>query len=251
MNDPHAPVRSSPPRYTTYRVSSQRFGVVCFTYAIAFIVAVLRVATITPLSGGVKALIDLAALALLGFGLVWVWRSATIARHDYLAVRGPFRVKEIPWADIQAIRVEANPGRMGSRRAPKELVIVYDRHGKRITLPHLNQVTLDGHGQSLQAEVAAMHSTWMQLRGEEWVPEPEVAAKVAAHSRYALPSWTLGFLWSIAAALVGMVLALIGLTTSNGNPSPFLLSPIIILILPLVTFVGVTTASAVARRRRH
>jgi hypothetical protein len=242
--------RVSPPRYTTYRVSSQRFGLACLTAVIAMIVALIRIATITPLSGGVKALIDLAALVLLGLALAWVWRSATITKHDYLAVRGLFRVKQIPWAGIQDIRVEMNPGRIGSRQAPRELVIVYDRYGKRTTLPQLNQVTLAGHGLSLQDEVAALHSTWMQLRGEQWAPEPEVAQKVAARSRYAMPSWALGFRWAIAAILFAAVLAIIGLTTGNDGNPPFLLSPVIILILPLVTFAAVTTASAVARRRR-
>ncbi len=240
---------TSAPRYTTYRVSAQRFRLVCVTSAIAMIVVLVRVATITPLSGGIKALIDLAALALFALGLVWVWRSATMTKHDNLAVRGLFRVRQIPWADIQDIRVEMNPGRIGSRQAPRELVIVYDRYGKRTTLPHLNQVTLAGHGMSLQAEVTALHGTWMQLRGEQWAAQPEVVAKVTARSRYALPSWVLGFRWTLAAILFGTVLALIGLTTDNGNP-PFVLSPAIILILPLVTFAGVTAASMIARRRR-
>jgi Bacterial PH domain len=242
---------TSPPRYTTYRVSSQRFGAVCLAFVIGMIVVLIRVAAITPLGGGFKALIDLVALALYGLGLAWFWLSATIIKHDYLAVRGLFRVKRIPWADIQDIRVEKNPGRMGSRQAPRELVIVYDQYGKRITLPHLNQVTLNGHGRSLPAEVRALHNTWMQLRGEQWAPEPAVVSKVAARSRYAMPSWALGFVWSIAATLFGTALAIIGLATSNGNPPPFLLSPIIVLILPLATFAGVTTASAVARRRRR
>lgn len=242
---------TSPPQYTRYRVSSQRFGFVCLSYALGMIVVLARVATITPLSGGVKALIDLAALALFGLGLAWVWRSATITRHDHLAVRGLFRVKEISWADIQDIRVERNPVRIGSRRAPRELVIVYDRYGKRITLPHLNQVTLDGRGMSLPAEVAALHRTWTQRRGEQWAPEPEIARKVAALSRYAMPSWVLGLTWAISAILLGAGLAIIGLAAGNGNPPPFFLSPVMILILPLATFAGVTAASTLARRRRR
>jgi uncharacterized membrane protein YobD (UPF0266 family) len=240
---------TSPPRYTTYRVSSRRFGMVCLAYAVGLIAVLIRVAAITPLGGGIKALIDLAALALFGVGLVWVRRSATITKHDCLAVQGLFRVKQIPWADIQDIRVERNPARVGSRQAPKELVIVYDRHGKRTTLPHLNQVTLDGHGMSLQQEVTALRSTWTQLRGEHWAPVPEVVKKAAARSRYAMPSWALGFAWAMAATLFGALLTIIGLATSNGSPPPFFLSPVIILILPLATFAGVTTASVAARRR--
>jgi Bacterial PH domain len=239
------------PRYMTYRVSSQRFGVICLFYAIGMIVVLVRVAAITPLSGGVKALIDLVALAVFGLGLAGVRRSATVIKHDYLAVRGLSRVKRIPWADIQDIRVEMNLARIGTRRAPKELVIVYDQHGKRTTLPHLNQVTLTGHGMSLPAEVKALQNTWMQLRGEQWAPEPEVVKKITARIRYAMPSWLLGFTWSIAAILFGAVLVTIGLATGNGNPPPFLLSPLVILILPVATFAGVTTASVVARRRRR
>jgi hypothetical protein len=116
----------------------------------------------------------------------------------------------------------------------------------------VNEVTLAGHGLSLQAEVGHMREQWVRQRGANWAQEPVAAAKIATRARYANPSWLFGMLWAIAAILAGVVLAIIGLISGadNSPPMSWLLGPDMILILPAVVFTGCTLASVIARRRR-
>ncbi len=109
--------------------------------------------------------------------LILSLRTGTITNQDEITVRGFLGTKKISWPDIQDIRVEENPvGRVETdytKAAPKQLVVVYDRHGKRTVLPNINTETL-GRKMPFAVEVSHIRSTWEQLRGEDWVPMPGI-----------------------------------------------------------------------------
>ena len=101
------------------------------------------------------------AVGAIGFAFVVVFvilarRTGTATSQAGITVRGLLRTQTIAWAEIQDIRVKVNPvGRAETeytKGAPKQLVTVYDNHGKRTVLPNINEETLR-KGRSLEAEV--------------------------------------------------------------------------------------------------
>jgi len=245
---------SGAPRFGEYRISAPRFRWVCVLFAAGMVSVVVQTAADTGLTVPVKGLTDLATAAAVTLVLVWARRSATITSRDCITVRRLVRVARIAWADIQDIRVETNPAAVASADAPKELVAVYDSGGHRTTLPHLSQANLAAQGLSLRAEVEHLRSAWMQLRGEQWVPEPAAISKIAERARYTFSPWMAGLLWATAAELLAILLTVIGLVSgadSRPRPVSFLFSPGLILILPVAVYVITSIATVIVRRRRR
>ena len=242
------------PRFGEYRISEARFKWVCVLFAAGMVSVVVQTATDTGLSAPLKGLTDLGAAAAVTLVLVWARRSATITSRDCITVRRLVRVARISWADIQDIRVEANPAAIASADAPRELVAVYDSGGHRTTLPHLSRANLAGQGLSLHVEVEHLRSTWMQLRGDQWMPEQAATSKIAERARYTFSPSTAGFLWAIGAELLAILLAVIGLFSGAdglSRPVSFLFSPGLILILPLAVYVITSVATVIVRWRRR
>jgi hypothetical protein len=242
------------PQFGEYRISAPRFKWVCVLFSAGMVSVVIQTAVDTGLSTLVKGLTDIAIAAAATLVLVWARRTATIMSRDCVTVRRLVRVTRIPWADIQDIRVERNPAAMGSADAPRELVAVYDSGGRRTTLPHMSQANLESQGHSLGVEVEQLRTAWMQLRGEQWVPERAVMNKIAERARYAFSPSMTGFLWAIAAELLAILLAVIGLFSGADGLAPpvsFVFSPGLILILPIAVYVISSVGTVIVRRRRQ
>jgi hypothetical protein len=144
-----------------------------FTYIIGVLVAA---ACGVALKGG-------AAVGAIGFAFVAVFlilakRTGTITSQAGIIVRGVLRTKMIPWAEIQDIRLKVNPaGRAENeytKGAPKQLVTVYDNHGKKDSAPE-HQRGDPAQGKIPGGGGGALRTTWELLRGEEWVPMPDVS----------------------------------------------------------------------------
>jgi len=150
--------------YEKYPQSARRFLVVFC--ALGFIATGAAATVSVPVA--VVLLVMTVLFPVLGM------RIATITSRDGITVRGVMSTKQIPWADIQDIRIEQNTAaHTANSAAPKQKVIVYDRYGKRTLLPNLNDETLR-KGKSLRVELDHIRSTWEQLRGNDWVPLPEI-----------------------------------------------------------------------------
>ena len=241
-----------PPHFRTYRVSTTWSRAMCSLSAVGLVLLLAGTAAL-PVSAPLTALIAVAAVALAGLGPAYVVRSATVTGPCCLTIRGLWRARRFAWQDIQGIRIEAGPRVRGSRPAPRAVAVVYDRQGRRRTLPHLNRAALTGRGLSLQTEVAHLRDLWQQFRGEHWAPA--VTAGIDGRARHVTPSWTFGFLWAIAATIAAATLAIVGVATgaagSLSAPVSWLFAPGVILVLPVVVFLACTAGSVLARRRRR
>ena len=65
------------------------------------------------------------------------WRARTTVTAAGITVRGPLRTRTWAWADVYGIRVENN--RRGSPHWPAYL---YVDHGRRVRLPHFDELQL-------------------------------------------------------------------------------------------------------------
>ncbi|MFH9855574.1 hypothetical protein ACH4NV_13500 [Streptomyces althioticus] len=186
---------------------------------------------------------------------VWVaaayGRAATILYEDHIQIRTAFGTRRVAWQDVQEIRNERNPA-ADQHDLPKRVMLLYDRDGRRIGLPHLSEWAVD----SLDAELEVLREIWIRRRGETWAPIPEVTAKlrkVTAKSERAAEQ--LGLL-SIYAGGCGAWLALmlflaVGLTTHvlddvSGN----VLAVVLVGTFPAVSLM-VYIPLALRRRRRR
>ncbi|SHN22640.1 PH domain-containing protein [Streptomyces yunnanensis] len=106
-------------------------------------------------------------------------RVATFTGPDGITVRRPFGERRTVWPDIQAIEIHSNPSAVADSGMIAEFVVLYDRDGRRLLLPHLNSKTVFG----LHEDVARLRELWEHLRGTDWVALPEVAEKIARTRR--------------------------------------------------------------------
>jgi hypothetical protein len=117
---------------------------------------VLAVAEVGPASGVVAtfagwdghvaikvgvALVLIALAALVG----WAMLSRTVTNEDHVEARMLWRIRRIPWSQIQDIRVESDPAAAAFDR-PTETVVIYDQLGRRITLPCFDNLNLERRG---------------------------------------------------------------------------------------------------------
>ncbi|KAK1178599.1 PH domain-containing protein [Streptomyces sp. NBS 14/10] len=122
------------------------------------------------------AIVMVAVVASVYFLLVVVTgASRTVVDEDHVAVRRLFRTRRTAWRDIQAIEIEGYPYSLVPRTQPAAIVVVRDRDGRKITLPHLH----DKRGLSVHQEVLAMRAIWERRRGDDWTPLPDAETTVA------------------------------------------------------------------------
>jgi hypothetical protein len=172
-------------------------------------------------------------------------RVATITNRDGITIRWFLWTRKISWADIQDIRVKTNTlwlyRNQYTKETPKQLVMIYDRHGKQITLPNLNEETL-GKGKPLDVEVQHIYSTWEQLRGRDWVPLPDVGKIIDKKQRE--PEWLDRFVLAFCLAFLVMFLGFLFLGLIARLPEVVWLW-----VLPLLTFLAVMFAPVMTRTR--
>lgn len=134
------------------------------------------------LGGEVPAWISVPFLVLLltlgAWATVALRRAGTFVSGEHILIRAAFKDKEVAWPDIQDIRIEEIPN-TAEHGLPQQLVALYHRDGRRLGLPHLNEKALGGP-QALHDEVYALREMWLLRRGDDWAPDPAVAAKLAA-----------------------------------------------------------------------
>ncbi|MFD2277969.1 hypothetical protein ACFSUJ_01125 [Streptomyces lusitanus] len=110
---------------------------------------------------------------------VWVAaayrRAATILYEDHILIRTAFTTRRVAWEDVQEIRNERNPG-ADQHNLPKSVMVLYDRDGRRLALPHLSEWAVD----SLDEELRVLRDMWTRRRGEDWAQLPEVTTKLDA-----------------------------------------------------------------------
>ncbi|MFI8952396.1 PH domain-containing protein [Streptomyces sp. NPDC053750] len=187
---------------------------------------------------------------------VWVTaalrRAVTIVHEDHVLIRTAFATRRVAWADVQGIRIERVPG-AAQHDLPARVVALYDRDGRRLWLPHLNEREV----RPLDAELGVLRDIWVGQRGESWTPVPRVTAKMNAVTArtegYALTSGTIAALAGGCSAFfaLGLFLA-VGLTTDvlDGIPED-LMAYLLFGTFPAVGLVVYVTSAARRRRRRR
>jgi hypothetical protein len=205
------------------------------------------------------ALLGVAALVVVFVGLLYLAsrRVATFTGPDHITVKRVFGLKEIAWRDVQAIDVEANAVATVETTAPGEFVVVYDRTGRKTVLPHLNGRNVP----SLPDEVRALRDLWERRRGADWAPAPEAAAAMTRSRRRTdtANSWFRTWMICLAAAMGSLmvtavllvVLVLTGATEDAEGPLAVLLSPVMILVVPVIVLLGMLATAALRRGRRR
>ncbi|WP_405907972.1 PH domain-containing protein [Streptomyces sp. NBC_00828] len=143
--------------------------------AVAVIVAI-GVLNATTLSGLKASDVTFPALWLFGGVRVALeqWRERTFVTADGVTVRGPLRTRTWAWTEIYGIRVENS--RRGSPRWPAYL---YRTDGRRVRLPHLDELQLDDP----IAEAADLCATAVRLGLTSLETRPEVEERIRREAR--------------------------------------------------------------------
>jgi len=102
------------------------------------------------------------------------WRARTFVTADGITVRGPLRTRTWAWTEIYGIRVE-NRG-WGSPHWPGYL---YRTDGRRVRLPHLDELQLDDP----IAEVADLGAIAVRLGLTSLETRPEVEERIRREAR--------------------------------------------------------------------
>ena len=181
--------------------------------------------------------------------LVVVRRARTLVTPGFVEVRGVFRVRRTAWSDVQAIVIQTNTGVVANSNAARRVVVLYDSHGAATFLPHVT----DAPGAPLEDEVAAIESIWQAGRGAAWTPVPAVREAAAQAPRKAARTVLTAKVVMASATITGAIV-LAGIATGvtveragDGSLVGFIVSPIAVVVVPLITFVVMLVVNAVRR----
>ncbi|XUL89827.1 PH domain-containing protein [Streptomyces galilaeus] len=125
---------------------------------------------------GTRLVVDALLLWLFVWALLTSWRQHTFVTADGIAVRGAVRTRRRSWHDIYDIRVE--PRRNQRSGDSQWLTFLYDNHGRRLLLPHVD----DGQLPEFGAEIDDLRETAARHRGMAWEQRPEVEERIRRHS---------------------------------------------------------------------
>ncbi|WP_395571919.1 PH domain-containing protein [Streptomyces sp. BK79] len=238
--------------------SPRRYGMKS-GFALEFLVpaATLLIAVALSVVLDIEAPLWLTVLVIAVLTLLAVWttaavrRAVTIVHQDHLLIRTAFATRRVAWKDVQGIRIERVPG-AAQHNLPQRVVALYDRDGRRLWLPHLNEREV----RLLDAELGALREIWMRQRGPSWAPVPEVTARMDAVTAktegYALTPGTIATFAGGCSAFFALGLFLVvGLNTDVlDGLSPDLLAYVLVGIFPAVSLI-VYLAAVLRRRRRR
>ncbi|MFD4529516.1 PH domain-containing protein [Streptomyces sp. NPDC058470] len=140
------------------------------------VVAAIGVLNATTLSGQKASDVMFPALWLFGGARVALdqWRARTFVTADRVTARGPLRTRTWAWTEIYGIRVENS--RWGSPHWPAYL---YRTDGRRVRLPHLDELQLDDP----IAEAADLCATAVGLGLTSFETRPEVEERIRRGAR--------------------------------------------------------------------
>ncbi|CAM5627295.1 PH domain-containing protein OS=Streptomyces rochei OX=1928 GN=G3I25_11055 PE=4 SV=1 [Streptomyces rochei] len=200
--------------------------------------------------------LNAAVIAVLLLLSVWVAaairRAVTVVHEDHILIRTAFATRRVPWEDVQDIRIERVPG-AAEHGLPARVVALYDRDGRRLWLPHLNEREV----RPLEAELGFLRDLWVGRRGAGWAPVAEVTAKMNAVTAktegHAMTSGTVAALAGGCSAFfaLGLFLA-VGLTTDvlDGVPEDLMAYALFGTFPAVGLVVYVTSVLRRGRRRR-
>ncbi|WP_053754877.1 PH domain-containing protein [Streptomyces sp. MMG1533] len=152
-------------------------------------------------------------------------RARTFVGAEGIAVRLGVGVRRRAWHQVYDIRVEANPYRNGMFQ-PQQLTYLYDTDGRRMLLPHLDDLQLE----AVNTEVTELRAVVARHRGMAWDRRPEVEARILRRAGHRRAWWR-----AYAGAFVvffGMLAVLIIQLITGEQPRPALL----LLCIPLASF---------------
>ncbi|MFE9769838.1 PH domain-containing protein [Streptomyces sp. NPDC005808] len=167
------------------------------------------------------------------------WRARTFVTAEGITVRGPLRTRTWAWSDIHGIRVEGN-----SWGSPRWQAYLYGTDGRRVRLPHLDEVQL-GDPVAEAADLCAT-AVGLGLMSLETPPEVEERIRRGARRRKALQRAGVASLAVIGALLVRDFWMIV--TDRPTLSFPFLLG-IPLLSLPVFFFLLDRLGEALAARR--
>jgi len=236
-----------------YRVTPARLWYPTVAYTIASAALVLRMAV-----GGVPAvatiLVGVLFAALLGWMFAALRGGATVVDERAVTIQRP-RLSGgnlvLSWPDVQGIETEMNQA-AGTRGAPQQMVVVYDSGGRRHLLPHLH----DRSGLNLAQEVATLRGLWTLGRGENWLPDSDIAARIAYTRKHPMRLTIVALLGAVAAFLAGFVIFFVALISggyADGGATVFS-PPVLLGVLPITAYVATLVAVGIRRRadrQRH
>ncbi|MEV7341660.1 PH domain-containing protein [Streptomyces sp. NPDC093544] len=140
------------------------------------VIATVGVLNATTLSGQKASGLMVPALWLFGGVRVALdqWRARTFVTADGVTVRGPLRTRTWAWTEIYGIRVENN-----RRGSPHWQAYLYRTDGRRVSLPHLDELQRDDP----IAEAADLCATAVRLGLTSLETRPEVEERVRRGAR--------------------------------------------------------------------
>jgi Bacterial PH domain len=174
-------------------------------------------------------------------------RLATTTGPAGITVKRPFGVRSTAWPDIQAIEIHSDPSAAVDSGVIAEHVVLYDRDGRRMMLPHLNSKTVP----TLRQDVERLRALWEQLRGEAWVALPAVTEKIAATQRRTnrARGILVGMVVGAGVLMVGLVVFLVlVLTGALGDTGESTLPVTAVVLAVMGTVAGVVFGRRQARR---
>lgn len=183
---------------------------------------------------GLPAWVELAMVAVMVavvvLGTLHLRRARTVVGAEGVAVRLGVGVRRRAWHQVYDIRVEANPYKNGMFQ-PQWITYLYDTDGRRMLLPHLDDLQREAVG----TEVAELRAVAAPHRGMAWDRRPEVEARIrrrAGHRR----AWWRAYVGALLVGL-GMLGVLIVQLIGGERPRPALL----LLYIPLASFAALAT----------
>jgi hypothetical protein len=236
---------SKPDRYVTYRLPAATFWASCVGPVVAL--AIFLFAALVAGGGGLRWV----GLGVALFLALLLWRARTVATTTTpkeVIARGIPWTRRIPWAEIQDIRIRLH----GLGAGPSEILVLYDRAGRSVILPNLNERDLAAKRPSLADEVDALRATWQRRRGSAWAPVPDVQQRIARLTQQGDSPWLLGMIAAMLSFLPMIVIALLALgfnLADRGLPWSVLFAPESMLVVPVLTFV-IVCAVGLQRRAR-
>lgn len=231
-----------------YRIADRTFGRLLALMSFGALSILVAVGTDDTLPGPIRIGILVAGLGGVAALVAWARVACTGTDPEGVTVRGLLRTRTFAWPDIQAIQIEQNPGGYIDDRGPKQIAVLYDKTGRRVPMPHVNDKNLE----TFAVEVETMRADWEHWRGPDWVPIASVQRTADQRVRYRFTSWATGAFAAMLAVPVAAVIFVVGLfTRASELPSPLSwpFQPISIMVLPAIVFPIVAVASMVARQR--
>jgi len=170
-------------------------------------------------------------------------RPATVITGDGITVRRLVRTTVHPWREIADIQFEQVTGPFS--RITVRGAVLYDADLRRRELPYLTDRRLSDTT-AAELATAELHKRWVAARGPLWQPRTTEVEQLVETRRSRNQVWQ----HAIVAAAVGVLLALLGIVmVAQALPDATPQASLLLLVLPLLAFVGTAVVGLLRRRR--